>query len=72
MRIPPVTVREASVMTKNGLEVSGIFITGVERNTSLSLMNASSCSFPHEKAIPFLVRLWRGCASTEKLGINFQ
>ena len=31
---PPVLVREASVMTKNGLVMSGILITGVERNVS--------------------------------------
>ena len=45
MSIPPEAVRELSVMTKNGLLVSGILITGVDRNVSLSLMKASSCSF---------------------------
>ena len=72
MSIPPVAVREASVMTKNGLVVSGILITGAERNVSLSLINVSSCSFPHKKIIPFLVRLWSGQVSTEKLGMNFR
>ena len=72
MSIPPVAVREVSVMTKKGLEISGILITGVERNISLSLTNASSCSFLHKKAVPFLVRSWRGHVSAEKFGMNFQ
>ena len=46
MSIPPEVVREASVMTKNSVVVSGILITGADRNVSLSLMKASSCSFP--------------------------
>ena len=46
MSTPPVVVREASVMTKKGLEVSDILITGADRKTSLSLTNVSSCSFP--------------------------
>ena len=71
MRTPPAAVREASIMTKKGLEVSGLLITGAERKVSFSLMNASSCSFPHRKVIPFLVRLWSGLARVEKLGINF-
>ena len=58
-------------MTKNGLVVSGILITGVERNISLSLMNALSCSFPHRKIVPFLVRSWSGQVSAEKLEMNF-
>ena len=56
MSTPPEAVREASVMTKKGLAVSGILITGVDKNVSLSLTNAASCSFPHRKATPFLVR----------------
>ena len=50
-------VREASVMMKKGLVVSGILITRADRNISLSLMNVLSCSFPHWKVTPFLVRL---------------
>ena len=53
MSIPPEVVREASVMTKNGLVVSGILITGADRNVSFSLTKASSCSFPQLKGIPF-------------------
>ena len=71
MSTPPVAVREVSVMMKKSLVVSGILITEVERNISFSLMNALSCSFPHRKAVPFLVRLWSGRVSTEKLGMNF-
>ena len=56
MSIPPEVVREASVMTKNGLEVSGILITSADKNVSLSFTKASSCSFPQWKGTPFLVR----------------
>ena len=66
MSIPPEAVREVSVMTKNGLVVSGILITGADRNASLSLTKASSCSFPQLKSIPFLVRLMSGQAIAEK------
>ena len=71
MSTPPEAVREASIMTKKGLVVSSILITGVDRNVSLSLMNAPSCSIPHRKVVSFLVRSWSGQASTEKLGMNF-
>ena len=57
MSTPPEAVREVSVMMKKGLVVSGILITGAERNISLSLMNTLFCSFPHEKVIPFLAKL---------------
>ena len=53
-------------MTKNGLVVSGILITGADKNVSLSLTNASSCSFPQLKGTPFLVRLMSGHAIAEK------
>ena len=56
MSIPPEAVREASVMTKKGLVVSGILITGADRNASLSLIKVSSCSFPQWKDTPFFVR----------------
>ena len=69
---PPEAVREVLVMTKKGLAVSGILITGVERNICLSFMNVSSCSFPQWKVTPFLVKLWSGQASVEKFGMNFQ
>ena len=72
MRTPPDAVRDASVMTKNCLEVLGIQITGAERKTSLSLMKASSRSFVQEKATPFLVKSWRGRASAEKFRMNFR
>ena len=72
MSIPPEAVREASVMTKNGLVVSGILITGADRNISLSLTKASSCSFPQLKDTPFLVRSMSGRAIAEKWGMNFQ
>ena len=72
MSTPPEAVREASVMTKKGLVVSGILITRVDWNVSLSLTNVSSCSFLHWKVTPFLVRSWSGWASAEKLGMNFQ
>ena len=71
MSTPLEAVREALVMTKKGLAVSGILITGADRNISLSLMNVSSCSFPHRKVTLFFVRLWSGQASAEKLGMNF-
>ena len=71
MSTPPEAMREASVITTNGLVVSGIFSTGAERKVSLSLMNASSCSFLHKKVVPFLVRLCNSWASAEKLGMNF-
>ena len=71
MSTPLAAVREVLVIMKNGLAVSGILITRVERKVSLSLMNALSCSFPHWKATPFLVKSWRGHARVEKLGINF-
>ena len=66
MSIPPEAVREASVMTKNGLVVSGILITGADRNVSLSLTKVPSCSFPQWKGAPFLVRLMSGRAIVEK------
>ena len=69
---PPEAVREALVMTKKGLAVSGILITGAERNISLSLIKALSCSFPQWKATPFLVKSWSGQASVEKFGMNFR
>ena len=69
---PPEAVREVLVMTKKGLAVSGILITGVERNICLSFMNVSSCSFLQWKVTPFLVKLWSGQASVEKFGMNFQ
>ena len=47
-------------MTKNGLVVSGILITSVDRNASFSLMKVLSCSFPQWNAIPFLVRSMSG------------
>ena len=72
MSTPPEAVREALVIMKKGLVVSGNLITGAERNISLSFTNVSFCSFPYWKAIPFLVRSWSGRASVEKLGINFQ
>ena len=72
MSIPPEAVREASIMTKKGLVVSSILITGADRNVSLSLMNALSCSFPQWKVIPFLVRSWSGQESMEKCRMNFQ
>ena len=72
MSTPPVAVREESVMMKNSLVVSGILITGTERNVSLSLMNMLSCSFPHWKMIPFFIKSWRGRMRVEKLGMNFQ
>ena len=72
MSIPPEAVREALVITKNSLVVSGILITSVDRNISFSLMKALSYCFPQWKAIPFLVRLMRGRASVEKWGMNFQ
>ena len=53
-------------MTKNGLVVSGILITGVDRNVSLSLMNASSCPFPQLKGTPFLVKSMSGLVIAEK------
>ena len=52
----PEAVREASVMTKKGLVVSGILIMGVDRKVCLSLMKVLSCSFPHWKVTPFFVR----------------
>ena len=58
-------------MTKNGLVMSGILITGADRKVSLSLMKASSCSFPQWKGTPFFVRLMSGRAITEKCGMNF-
>ena len=57
MSTPLAVVREVSVMTKNGLVMSGILTTGAERKVSLSLMNASSCSFPQLKVTPF----WSSC-----------
>ena len=72
MSTPPEAVREASAITKKGLAVSGILITGADRKVSLSLTNVLSCSFPHWKVTPFLVRSWSGQASAEKLGMNFQ
>ena len=66
MSIPPEAVSEASVMTKNGLVVSGILITGADKNTSLSLTNASSCSFPHSNGTPFLVKSMSGRMIAEK------
>ena len=71
MSIPLEAVREASVMTKNGLVVSGILITGADRNISLSLTKASSCSFPQLKGAPFLVRLMSGQVIVEKCRMNF-
>ena len=71
MSTPLEAVREASIITKKGLVVSGILITGVDRKVSLSLMNTLSCAFSHWKVIPFLVRSWSGQASVEKLGMNF-
>ena len=59
-------------MTKNGLVVLGILITGADRNASFSLMKVSSCSFPQWKATPFLVKSMSGRASVEKWGMNFQ
>ena len=72
MSIPPDAVREASVITKNGLVVSSILITGADRNASLILTKASSCSFPQMKGTSFLVRSMSGRAIVEKWGINFQ
>ena len=72
MSTPPEAVREALVMTKNGLVVSGILITGADRNTSLSLTKALSCPFPQLKGTPFLVRSMSGQMIVEKWGINFQ
>ena len=72
MSIPPEAVREASVMTKNGLVVSSISIIGADKNVSLSLTKASSCSFPQWKGIPFLVRSRSSQASAEKCGMNFR
>ena len=72
MSIPPEAVREASVMTKNGLAESGILITSVERKVSLSLTKASSCSFPQWKGTPFLVKSMSGQAITKKCGMNFR
>ena len=69
---PPEVVREASVMTKNGLAVSGILITGADRNTSLSLTKASSWSFPQLKGMLFLVRSMSGQTIAEKWGMNFR
>ena len=71
MSTPLEAVREASVMAKKGLVVSSILINGAERNISLSLMNTLSCSLPHRKVVPFLVRSWSGRVSAEKLGMNF-
>ena len=71
MSTPPEAVREVLVITKKGLVVSSILITGVERNISLSLTNMSFCSFPHWKVTPFLVKLWRGQVSAEKFRMNF-
>ena len=62
MSIPPEAVREASVMMKNGLVVSSILITSADRNVSLSLTKALSCSFPQLKGTPFLVRSMSGRA----------
>ena len=53
-------------MMKNGLEVSGIFITGADRNASLSLTKASSCSFFQAKGTPFLVKSISGRTIAEK------
>ena len=64
--IPPEAVREVSVIMKNSLVISGILITGVDRNISLSLMKASSCSFPQLKGTPFLVKLMSGQVIAEK------
>ena len=36
---PPEEVRGASIITKKGLAVSGILITGVDKKVSLSLTN---------------------------------
>ena len=58
-------------MTWNGFVVSSMQIAGVEKNTSLSLMNVSSCSFFQSKGTPFLVWSWRGQARVEKLGWTF-
>ena len=58
-------------MTKNSFIVSGMQITGVERNISLSLMNAPSCSFFQLKEASFLVKLWRGQVRAEKFRMNF-
>ena len=71
MSIPLEAVREASVMTKKGLVMSGILITGVDKNVSLSLTKVSSCSFPQWNAAPFLVRLMSGQTSAEKCEMNF-
>ena len=72
MSIPPDAVREASVITKNGLVMSGILITSADKNASLSLTKASSCSFPQMKGTSFLVRLMSGRVIAEKWGINFR
>ena len=69
---PPVAIKEVSVMTKNGFIVSGMWITGAKRNTSLSLINTSSCSCFQSKGTPFLVKSWRGQARAEKFGMNLQ
>ena len=56
IRTPPDVVREALVMTWNGLEILGIQITGTDINISLSLTNASSCFLVQRNCTPFLVR----------------
>ena len=53
-------------MMKNGLVVSSILIMGADKNASLSLTNALSCSSFQLKDTPFLVRLMSGHAITEK------
>ena len=72
IRTPLKVVREALVMTWKGLDTSGMQMTGVDRNISVSLTNTSSCFLLHKKGVPFLVKSCRGWARAEKLGMNFQ
>ena len=66
MSIPPEAVRDASVIMKNGLVVSGILIMGADKNASFSLTNALSCSSFQLKDTPFLVRSMSGHGIAEK------
>ena len=72
MRTAPVAVREALVMTVNGLVMSGRVKTGSWVKVTCRVLNVVLHAIVQSHFTPFLVRSWRGHAIVEKSGMNFQ
>ena len=68
----PVAVREALVMTMEGLVVFGRARTGPWVKVTFNVLNMTLHSVVQSHFAPFLIRSWRGQAIVEKSGMNFQ